>query len=157
MTLLTRISKVGCNWKARAKRANTGEWILTMMNDKHNGHGRSESATQHPSLRQLPLEAMEEAKEMFQVGKSPKEVLEHLQGKWNPDVTAQDVYNLKAKIARMATKHHAEGHDSQAQRPAANEQQYGPPTDPRLLEHDHAVRENLSNQKPRCQCTCCEH
>lgn len=128
-----------------------------MMNDKHNGHDRSESATQHPSLRQLPLEATEEAKEMFQMGKSPKEVLEHLQRRWNPDVTAQDVYNLKAKISRMASKHPAEDHNPQRQPPAATDQLYGPPTDPRLLEHDHAVRESSSNQKPKCQCTCCEH
>ena len=127
------------------------------MNEKHNGHDRSESATQHPSLRQLPLEAMEEAKEMFQMGRSPKEVLELLQRRWNPDVTAQDVYNLKAKLARVASKQLSEGRTPPAQEPAALDQQTGPPTDPRLLEHDHAVRENMGNQRPKCQCTCCEH
>ena len=133
-----------------------------MMNDKHNGHDRSESATPHPSLRQLPLEAMEEAKELFQMGKSPKEVLEHLQSRWNPDVTAQDVYNLKAKIARLTSKQLAGGPHHQTPQSIAvdqqmDHQQYGPPTDPRLLEHDHTVRESINNQKPRCQCTCCEH
>ena len=163
LTPETRVRKnrtrrlVGCNWKARAKRTSTGDWNLTMMNSKHNGHDRSESATQHPSLRQLPPEALEEAREMFQMGRSPKEVLEQLQRSWNPDITAQDVYNLKAKIARIVSKQLAEGETPQSPQPASIDQHFGPPTDPRLLEHDQAMRQSLENQKPRCQCTCCEH
>ena len=161
LTPETRIRKnrtrrlVGCNWKARAKRTGTGEWQLSMMNPKHNGHGRSESATQHPSLRQFPPEAMEEAKQMFQVGRSPKEVLDHLQRRWNPDVTAQDVYNLKAKIARLASKQLAESQLPQTPMPAAPEQM-DPPTDPRLLEQD-PIAPNTKNKRSACQCTCCEH
>ena len=95
---------VGCKWKARAKRnngANNGNWVLTMMEDKHNGHGPSGDATHHPSLRQLPAEAVEEARRAFKEGRTPKQVLESLQRLFNPAVTAQDVYNLKAKINRI--------------------------------------------------------
>ena len=91
---------VGCKWKARAKRVGDGgEWQLTMMEDKHTGHGPSGDLSQHPSLRQLPEEAVEAAKRAFDEGRSPKDVLEVLRV-WNPVVTAQDVYNLKAKINR---------------------------------------------------------
>ena len=90
---------VGCTWKARAKRLKTGEWELRMMEDKHSGHGRSGDAKAHPSLRKLDSEAVAEAKRMFGEGRGPKEVLEVLR-RWNASVTAQDVYNLKAKIAR---------------------------------------------------------
>lgn len=163
LTPETRVRKnrtrrlVGCNWKARAKRTSTGEWNLTMMNPKHNGHDRSESATQHPSLRQLPPEALEEARDMFHMGNSPKEVLEFLQERWNPNITAQDVYNLKAKIARVTSRQLTEGQTAQTPQSAFIDQQLGPPTDPRLLEHDMAVRKNLEHQKPKCQCTCCDH
>lgn len=92
---------VGCKWKARAKRNAAGMWVLTMMEAKHNGHGASDSATAHPSLRQLPAEAVDEARHAFRVGRSPKQVLEMLQHRYNPAVTAQDVYNLKAKINRI--------------------------------------------------------
>ena len=162
LTPETRIRKnrtrrlVGCNWKARAKRTNTGEWDLAIMNAKHNGHDRSESATQHPSLRQLPPEALEEARQMFQLGRSPKDVLESLQRRWNPDVTAQDVYNLKAKIARLASKQLSKDQLSRSLAPVSPEQ-LDPPTDPRLLEHDQATRQDIATQKPKCQCTCCEH
>ena len=70
-----------------------------MMEDKHSGHGPSGDLSAHPSLRQLPDEAVEEAKEAFEGGKTPKEVLESLR-RWNGVVTPQDVYNLKAKISR---------------------------------------------------------
>ena len=40
------------------------------------------------------------ARHAFSEKKSPKQVLELLQQQFNPDVTAQDVYNLKAKINR---------------------------------------------------------
>ena len=69
------------------------------MEDKHSGHGPSGDLSAHPSLRQLPDEAVDAAKEAFNGGSSPKEVLELLK-RWNPVVTAQDVYNLKAKITR---------------------------------------------------------
>ena len=92
---------VGCKWKARAKRNATGSWVLTMMEDKHNGHDPSGDATSHPSLRQLPTHALEEARAAFKAGRSPKQVLELLQQQYNPAVTAQDVYNLKAKINRI--------------------------------------------------------
>ena len=92
---------VGCKWKARAKRNGMGNWVLTMMEDKHNGHDPSGDATNHPSLRQLPAVAVEEARNAFKAGKSPKQVLESLQQQYNPAVTAQDVYNLKAKINRI--------------------------------------------------------
>ena len=75
--------------------------MLTMMEDKHNGHDPSGDATNHPSLRQLPAEAVEEAREAFKAKRSPKQVLELLQQQYNPAVTAQDVYNLKAKINRI--------------------------------------------------------
>ena len=42
---------------------------------------------------------MEEAKGAFEAGRTPKEVLGGLR-RWNGAVTAQDVYNLKAKISR---------------------------------------------------------
>ena len=92
---------VGCKWKARAKRNALGNWVLTMMEDKHNGHDPSGDATNHPSLRQLPAAAVEEARLAFKAKRSPKQVLELLQQRYNPAVTAQDVYNLKAKINRI--------------------------------------------------------
>ena len=91
---------VGCKWKARAKRNTAGQWVLTMMHDKHTGHGPSTNATSHPSLRQLSSEAVEAARQAFEDKKSPKQVLELIQQNFNPSVTAQDVYNLKAKINR---------------------------------------------------------
>ena len=90
---------VGCKWKARAKRTAEGGWQLAMMEDKHSGHGPSGDLSQHPSQRQLPEEAIESAKQDFADGRTPKEVLEHLK-LFNPSVTPQDIYNLKAKISR---------------------------------------------------------
>lgn len=109
LTPETRVRKnrtrrlVGCKWKARAKRGSDRQWTLTMMHDKHNDHGPSANAASHPSLRQLPPQAMDEARIAFRQGRSPKEVLELLQRMFNPTVTAQDVYNLKAKITRADT------------------------------------------------------
>jgi len=172
LTPVTRVRKnrtrrlVGCNWKARAKRTNDGLWQLTMMNGKHNGHGQSESATQHPSLRQLPREAMEEARELFKAMRSPKEVLEALQRRYNPDVTAQDVYNLKAKIARMDSRQAAQVGGPEAQMPKTPEMlrtdDAGPPTDPRLMEQAPMQQAPmLAVEGPKsagkCQCTCCDH
>lgn len=90
---------VGCAWKARAKRLKSGEWELRMMVDRHSGHGPSGDAKAHPSLRKLDPAAVSVARGMFEQGRAPKEVLEELR-RWNAAVTAQDVYNLKAKIAR---------------------------------------------------------
>ncbi len=70
-----------------------------MMEDRHSGHGRSEDARLHPSLRKLGDEAVDEARRLFRDGRSPKEILGVLRG-WNASLTAQDVYNLKAKISR---------------------------------------------------------
>ena len=94
---------VGCKWKARAKRNAAGNWVLTMMHDKHTGHGPSNNATAHPSLRQLSSEAQEAARQAFEEKRSPKQVLDLLQQQFNPAVTAQDVYNLKAKISRATS------------------------------------------------------
>ena len=170
LTPETRVRKnrtrrlVGCNWKARAKRTNQGDWTLTMMNSKHNGHERSESATQHPSLRQLPPEAVEEARAMFKEMRTPKEVLEVLQTRWNPDVTAQDVYNLKAKIARMDNRQatqNGEIHPPPATPQMLRPEEEGPPTDPRLMEEapmQAPVPEGEgSGRAGKCQCTCCDH
>ena len=133
--------------------------MLTMMNAKHNGHERSESATQHPSLRQLPREAMEEAKAMFKDVRSPKEVLDVLQRRWNPDVTAQDVYNLKAKIARMDSRQATQA--GQTEMPETPQMlradEPGPPTDPRLMEQTPAQEVEGSKKAGKCQCTCCDH
>lgn len=119
---------VGCKWKARAKRNNAGNWVLTMMHDKHTGHGPSSNATAHPSLRQLSGEATEAARLAFEAKRSPKQVLELLQQQFNPSVTAQDVYNLKAKITRS---------ESAKSTPAKLMQRTDPdiPTDPALHLH----------------------
>ena len=165
LTPETRVRKnrtrrlVGCNWKARAKRTNQGDWLLTMMNAKHNGHERSESATQHPSLRQLPPEAVEEARVMFKDMRTPKEVLEVLQRGWNPDVTAQDVYNLKAKIARIENRQAAqEGEVGAPETPQMlRTEESGPPTDPRLMEQAPMQEVGEPERAGKCQCTCCDH
>jgi hypothetical protein len=116
---------VGCKWKARAKRNAAGSWVLTMMHDKHTGHGPSNNATSHPSLRQLSTEAQEAARQAFEAKQTPKQVLELLQSQFNSSVTAQDVYNLKAKINRA---------DSTKSTPAKIMQRTNPdiPTDPAL-------------------------
>lgn len=122
---------VGCKWKARAKRNAAGNWVLTMMHDKHSGHGPSTNATAHPSLRQLSSEAQEAARQAFEEKRSPKQVLELLQQQFNPAVTAQDVYNLKAKISRV---------ESAKNTPAKITQRtdFDIPTDPAL--HDPALQ-----------------
>ncbi|KAK4694956.1 hypothetical protein P7C71_g2701, partial [Lecanoromycetidae sp. Uapishka_2] len=91
---------VGCLWKARAKKNSEGMWVMTMMHDKHNNHGPSTDPASHPSQRQLSDEAKEAARKAFHDKQSPKFVLGLLQTNFNPAVTAQDVYNLKAKINR---------------------------------------------------------
>ncbi|KAL6716195.1 Transcription factor rbf1 (RPG-box-binding factor) (Repressor-activator protein 1) [Lecanora helva] len=150
---------VGCKWKARAKRNAAGLWVLTMMHDKHTGHGPSENATAHPSLRQLSTEAQEAAKQAFMEQRSPKQVLEMLQQTFNPAVTAQDVYNLKAKITRT---------ESAKNTPAKITQRTEPdiPTDPALQMHDAGLAQPAVMPPPsfngavpdhKCQCKCCDH
>ena len=164
---------MGCKWKARAKRNAAGNWVLTMMHDKHNGHAPSSNATAHPSLRQLGPEAVEVARQAFNDKKSPKQVLELLQQQFNPDVTAQDVYNLKAKINRS---------DSAKSTPAKQlTQRTEPeiPTDPALQMQGMTMLEEIScsrqadgpidpsaglNGNPsgeagahKCACKCCDH
>lgn len=149
---------VGCKWKARAKRNSTGSWVLNMMEDKHNGHDPSGDATNHPSLRQLPAEAVEEARQAFKAGRSPKQVLELLQQQYNPAVTAQDVYNLKAKINRID--------NSATASPLTSRTEADIPTDPSL--HMQSSTQTLLPGSPhilngvvsaahKCQCTCCDH
>ena len=177
---------VGCKWKARAKRVGeNGEWQLTMMEDKHSGHGPSGDLSAHPSLRQLPEEAVEAAKGAFAGGSSPKEVLELLK-RWNPVVTAQDVYNLKAKITRKES-----GGGARKGTPLRAPQGMGPTSevggnvngdgivDPALRMQDPSMEGfshltaavaqmqepgegglNHANGEPstrKCSCTCCDH
>ena len=162
---------MGCKWKARAKRNAAGNWVLTMMHDKHNGHPPSTNATAHPSLRQLGPEAVEAARQAFNDKKSPKQVLELLQQQFNPDVTAQDVYNLKAKINRA---------DSAKSTPAKQIMQRTDleiPTDPALqgmiyfddwsilepadksIDPASTMDTDASGRPPghKCTCTCCDH
>lgn len=160
---------VDCQWKARAKRTNSGSWVLTMMNSKHNGHGASTNANSHPSLRQLPTEAIDEVRDAFKNGLGPKDVLDLVKAKWNPDVTAQDVYNLKAKIARIDSGQVKKG--SGAKRGANKEtaavtsnqdqdqDQDQPPMDPLLQQSSVAVAtpNQAANRTEACTCTCCHH
>ena len=172
---------VGCKWKARAKKNNEGSWVLTMMHDKHNGHSPSTTATAHPSLRQLPPEAMEEARQAFRAGKSPKQVLELLQRRYNPAVTAQDVYNLKAKIGRSDS---GPPFNSPAKSKLKQRTEPEIPTDPRLQmqdpshstqifqqdqgismddsnraisSHDGGPNLNREASAHKCRCKCCDH
>lgn len=149
---------VGCKWKARAKRNGAGNWVLTMMEEKHNGHDPSGDATNHPSLRQLPAEAIEEARQAFKASRSPKQVLELLQQQYNPAVTAQDVYNLKAKINRIDNSATASTLTSRTEADI--------PTDPSLQMQ--SSNQNLIPGSPhptlngagsayKCECTCCDH
>jgi len=128
---------VGCKWKARAKRNSGDQWVLTMMHDKHTGHGPSNNPTSHPSLRQLSSEAYEAAKQAFEAKQSPKQVLELLQQQFNPAVTVQDVYNLKAKLGRA---------ESARNTPAKITQRtdFDIPTDPALQMHgaNHSCNSN---------------
>lgn len=159
---------VGCTWKARAKRTATGTWVMTMMNSKHSGHSASDSPTSHPSQRQLTAEAVEEAREAFRAGMSPKEVLELMRTRYNEAITAQDVYNLKAKIARMdqraaaaasareSAPHQSHEQQEQAPTPVAID----PNTDP-MLQHMQlnptAATGGGEGRAERCECDCCHH
>ncbi len=143
---------VGCKWKARAKRTSTNSWVLTMMNDKHNGHSASTNATAHPSLRQLPPQAIDEARQAFKDGLSPKEVLEMLQARYNGAITPQDVYNLKSKIARM--DHNNTAAKNVAMRDSAPAEL---PTDPALEMHNTAPSVVDEDDVRKCACQCCDH
>ena len=138
----TRIRKnrtrrlVGCKWKARAKRNAAGFWVLTMMDDKHTGHGPSNNATAHPSLRQLSKEAQDTARDAFEAKRSPKQVLELLQQNFNPAVTPQDVYNLKAKITRESAK-------NTPTKVTTQRTDMDIPTDPALQMHGETQRSSL--------------
>ena len=161
---------VGCTWKARAKRTATGTWVMTMMNAKHSGHSASDSPTSHPSQRQLTAEAVEEAREAFRAGMSPKEVLELMRTRYNEAITAQDVYNLKAKIARMDQRAAAaasaresaphQSHEQQEQAPQAPPPvAIDPNTDP-MLQHmqlNPTAATGGEGRAERCECDCCHH
>lgn len=168
---------VGCKWKARAKRNAEGLWVLSMMHDKHTGHDPSSNMAAHPSLRQLPGDAVEAAKGAFGSGKTPKEVLDLLQRGWNPAVTAQDVYNLKAKITRLDSAKNTPAKPPQTTQqdmtvdPALQAEDPStailPPPGPGLIAyvqestHAHPQTSNPPvNDQPaaqKCPCTCCEH
>lgn len=154
---------VNCQWKARAKRTNSGSWVLTMMNAKHNGHGPSTNANSHPSLRQLPAEAMNEVRDAFNDGLGPKGVLDLVKAKWNPDVTAQDVYNLKAKIARIDSGQVKKGGGAKGRANkevvVADNNQEELPMDPLLQQSSIAVATSTPapNRTEACKCTCCHH
>ncbi len=146
------------------------------MCDKHNGHDASDDAASHPSQRQLSDEAKEAARQAFDAKQSPKQVLDLLQKNYNPAVTAQDVYNLKAKINRTPAAPAAPAAPV-APTPAVMQRTIEPediPTDPALKLPGRVVylpflKAYLANleaelnpvQRPtalqKCQCTCCDH
>lgn len=152
------------------------------MEDKHSGHGRSGDAKAHPSLRKLDPEAVDEAKRLFAEGRGPKEVLEVLR-RWNESVTAQDVYNLKAKIARekegggKGRVRKAGAGESGAQvigdvavDPALQQESGGASNGgpaPAARMQDVAMQDGMgvneaapataSGRGGRCECKCCEH
>ena len=152
-----------------------------MMHDKHTGHGPSQDLAAHPSLRQLPEEAVEAAKQAFGDGRTPKEVLELLKA-WNDAVTAQDVYNLKAKISRRDGGG-SRGKGAQRAGRVQGQSQEDGTVDPALRAQDPDVgglqglqaavaqMQDLNQVKAmetlplaneqgparRCACTCCEH
>ena len=174
---------VGCEWKARAKRTETGTWTLTMMNSTHTGHGPSVNATTHPSLRQLPQDAIEVVREAFKAGKSAKEITEIIQKGWNPAILSQDIYNLKAKLAREEKGIVRKGRNYQADAADRKYQAYAsqknkpplldPNTDPILqnmvppppanmipLHHttvNASIVPNVTEVVNGCSCQCCDH
>lgn len=158
LTEETRVRKnrtrrlVGCTWKARAKRTSSGSWVLTMMNDKHNGHTASTTATAHPSLRQLPPQAVDEARRAFKQAVSPKEVLELLQSRYNPAITAQDVYNLKAKIIR--TDQQASQNIGEVGNGTSREEVV---MDPALEIQGSIPSTGGETRMGKCACQCCHH
>lgn len=166
LTEETRVRKnrtrrlVGCTWKARAKRSAGGTWVLTMMNPKHSGHSASDSPAAHPSQRQLSVEAVEEARQAFKRGMSPKEVLELMRTRYNEAITAQDVYNLKAKIARADQKAAAGAAAAAAAAAVAVETTSpttDPTTDPLLQMQMVAPEPNGEAGVETCACQCCHH
>ncbi|MCJ1469753.1 hypothetical protein MMC07_008395 [Pseudocyphellaria aurata] len=166
LTEETRVRKnrtrrlVGCTWKARAKRTAGGTWLLTMMNPKHLGHSASDSPAAHPSQRQLSAEAVEEARQAFKGGMSPKGVLELMRARYNEAITAQDVYNLKAKIARADQKAAAGAVVATAAAAAAAVETTpttDPTTDPLLQMQMVAPGPNGEATAETCACQCCDH
>lgn len=162
---------VDCKWKARAKQTEAGNWVLSMMNDKHNGHSASPNASSHPSLRQLPAEAMEEVRQAFRSGLGPKNVWEFVKARWNPSITVQDVYNLKAKISRADQGVVKKGRGRKSQSTEVET-----PTDPLLLQQsrpqpepmpqidsasgatsENRVKTSGENGAGSCPCQCCHH
>lgn len=162
---------VDCKWKARAKQTEAGTWVLTMMNDKHNGHAASPNASSHPSLRQLPAEAMEEVRQAFKTGLGPKQVWEFVKERWNPSITVQDVYNLKAKISRADQGIVKKGRGRKSQSTEVET-----PTDPLLLQQsrpqpdpapqvdsalgttsENRVKAPGEKRADPCPCQCCDH
>lgn len=168
LTEETRVRKnrtrrlVGCTWKARAKRTADGSWVLTMMNAKHSGHSASDSPTAHPSQRQLSGEAVEEARQAFKEGSSPKEVLVLMRMRYNDAITAQDVYNLKAKIARTDQKAAAAASAAAAANAATAAIETNPPdadpaTDPMLQMPTDDPGTKREAGPGTCACQCCDH
>lgn len=148
-----------------------------MMHDKHNNHGPSKDAASHPSQRQLSDDAKESARKAFHDKQSPKFVLGMLQTNFNPAVTAQDVYNLKAKINREDETRAAQGLPPAGQITETTNRMIEPdiPTDP-ALQMPGKLRDCLLQvgdqadtpiaalnlvQQPaaahKCQCKCCDH
>ncbi len=153
---------VGCTWKARAKRTANGTWVLTMMNPHHSGHSASDSPASHPSQRQLTQEAVEDARQAFKAGMTPKDVLELVRTRYNEAITAQDVYNLKAKIARMEQKAAAAATATAALETAPSSPPPPPPCDPNtdpLLQQMQlpAPVTNGETGPEACTCQCCNH
>ena len=150
---------VGCTWKARAKRTSGGTWVLTMMNPKHSGHSASDSPASHPSQRQLSAEAVEQARQAFRDGESPKEVLALMRARYNEAITAQDVYNLKAKIHRTDQKVAAAAAEADANATTieSNLPEADPTTDPMLqMQLDDSAAKREAGAEP-CECQCCDH
>lgn len=176
LTEETRVRKnrtrrlVDCKWRARAQMTKQGVWRLSMITDVHNGHSATHDASTHPSLRQLPAEATDEIQEAFAAGQKAKQVLEVMKSRWNPRVTIQDIYNIKAKIARKAK---GTGNNGLGGQVSNSEKSEDPqlPMDPVLLAEDQ--QRNLQQQQVPavastaeeipgpvtqvCTCQCCKH
>ena len=128
--------------------------MLTMMNAKHSGHSASDSPAAHPSQRQLSAEAVDEARQAFRDGRSPKEVLELMRTRYNEAITAQDVYNLKAKITRANQK--AAATAAAAVAVETKQQTPDPTTDP-MLQIQMVPPTNGVTEVEACACQCCHH
>lgn len=119
------------------------------------------------------------ARRAFGEGRSPKEVLDLLKQNFNAAITAQDVYNLKAKIARLE---HPEktpkkgrvgsgGAGDMSLDPALETQGgvermglQGTAQVARMHDVDqtcgtnHTMQDSAGQERTqKCSCTCCEH